>query len=260
MTLLIGANLKEYTILAADTRISWHHPLFGFITHRDGDHKIAMCNFGLVTGSGYVDALEAVKKELLTKEINHTDEFLEAVKRLALPKVEEMLKVNPWVKNKTCFLMTYKTKLNENECLRLALVHQQWDYKIGFYEKAVISMPADSSNEECEKYNADLIQKLILFDYNGEDEYIKNFLLNLYNNIKIIAQYFNEISQKSLYVSQDMDFAVQLLNGTVIYGYGDSSKIKEGALHLSIIPAPNQARFLAPEVFKEGKDINELKS
>jgi hypothetical protein len=61
MTLLIGANLKHYTIIAADTRITWHHQFFGK-SHTDGSHKIAMCHFGLVTGSGYVPALEAVKK------------------------------------------------------------------------------------------------------------------------------------------------------------------------------------------------------
>ncbi|MFA5063801.1 MAG: hypothetical protein WC578_07045 [Candidatus Omnitrophota bacterium] len=196
---------------------------------------------------------------MLSKEINHTDEFLEIVKRLALPKVEEMIKNDPLVKNNTCFLMSYGTILNDNACLRLALIHPQWNYQIGFYEKAVISMPSDSSNIESEECSAGLIEKLTNFDNYGNDDkdYGKNLFLSLYNNVKIIAQYFNEISQKSIYVSRDMDFAAMLSSGTVIYGYGESCKVMNGALQMSIIPAAHQTRYLTPEVFKEGKNISE---
>ena len=81
--------------------------------------------------------------------------------------------------------------------------------------------------------------------------------MNLYGNVRIIAQYFNEIAQKSICVSRDMDFAALLLSGTVVYGYGDSCKVKDGALEMSIIPAAHQTRYLTPEIFKEGKNINE---
>jgi tetrahydromethanopterin S-methyltransferase subunit F len=256
MTLLIGANLKHYTIIAADTRTSWHHPFFGN-SHKDGDYKIAMCNFGLITGSGYIDALEAVKKELLSKEINHTDEFLEVVKRLALPKIDELHKNNTLIKDNTCFLLSY---INNDRQLRLALIHPKWNYQLGFYEDAIISMPSDSSDVESEKYRGDLIKKLIRFDNkeNNNEEYGKSLFMNLYNNIRIIAQYFNEISQKSNYVSRDMDFAALLLSGTVVYGYGDSCQVMNGALQMSIIPAAHQTRYLTPDIFKEGKNIDEI--
>ncbi|MBU2634800.1 MAG: hypothetical protein KJ674_06200 [Nanoarchaeota archaeon] len=255
MTLLIGADLKHYTIIAADTRITWHHPFLGD-NHKDGDHKIAMCNFGLITGSGYVDALEPVKKELLNKEINHTGEFLEIVKGIALPKVEELLKNNPQVKDNTCFLLSYR---NTDGLLRLGLIRPQWNYELGFYEDAVIVMPSDSSNEEAEKYTKELIEKLIKFEdkeYSDAD-YGKNLFMNLFDNVRIIAQYFNEISQKSVYVSRDMDFAALLSSGAVVYGYGESIKVMNGALQMSIIPATHQTRYLTPEIFKEGKNINE---
>lgn len=255
MTLLIGANLKHYTIIAADTRTTWHHPFFGN-SHKDGDHKIAMCNFGLITGSGYVEALEPVKKELLNKEVNHTDEFLEIVKRLALPKVNELLKNNPQTKDNTCFLLSYR---NTDGLLRLGLIHPQYSYELVFYKEAVIVMPSDSNNEESEGYTNNLIEKLIKFEDKEytDTEYAKNLFMNLYDNIRVIAQYFNEISQKSAYVSCDMDFVALLSSGAVVYGYGESCKVMNGALEMSTIPATHQTRYLTPEIFKEGKNINE---
>jgi hypothetical protein len=68
MTLLIGANLQDYVLVAADTRASWHDPLHGYC-YEDGDHKIVACPLGLVTGSGYVGALNAVKRTLMRTEV-----------------------------------------------------------------------------------------------------------------------------------------------------------------------------------------------
>jgi 4-diphosphocytidyl-2C-methyl-D-erythritol kinase len=54
-----------------------------------------------------------------------------------------------------------------------------------------------------------------------------------------------------------MDFAALLSSGAVVYGYGESCKVMNGALEMSIISVAHQTRYLTPEIFKEGKNINE---
>jgi len=73
--------------MVADTRASWQDPING---HRfeDGDHKIVSCGLGLITGSGYVSALNAVKAELMVTEITHTDQVIDIIKRKALPEIQ----------------------------------------------------------------------------------------------------------------------------------------------------------------------------
>jgi hypothetical protein len=256
MTLLIGANLKHYTIVAADTRTSWSQLPFGRM-YRDGDHKIIMCDLGLITGSGYTDALELVKKELLTKVIFHTDEFIEIINQRALPKINELHRTNPQARDNTCFLVSYRTVLNNENMLRLALFHPKWNYQLGYYEDVTVVMPADSKEEEVEKYSLFLREHLVKFNDKGlsDDEYVENLFTGILDNIKIIAKCFCEISQQSFFVSQDMDFAALLLNGTVIYGYGESNKLVNGNFKMSIIPSSHQSHILTPDIFKEGEQI-----
>jgi len=258
MTLLIGANLKHYTILAADTRTSFSHWFWGE-SHKDRTHKIAMCNFGLITGSGYVNALDSVKKELLSKDITHTDEFLEVVEKFAVPEIENLIRENPGIKHNTCFLLSYRTILDDERKLRLSLIHPKWNYQLGIYEKAVVVMPTDFNEEKVDKYNNLLNEELIFFENNekySDVEYAKNLYKNIYKNIQIVAKYFNEISQQSAYVSQDVDVTAYLLNGNYIYTYGETNDLMQGIMKLANIPSSHQTRFLTPDIFKEGKKID----
>lgn len=253
MTLLIGANLKEYAIIAADTRISWFNGLF----HKDQDHKIALCEFGLITGSGYVDALDSVKKELLKKTISHTDEIYEIVNQYARPLIEQLEKDYPNSQHNTCFLITYATLVENKKTLRLAILHPEWNYKLGFYEKSAVVMPSGSLEESIRKYSTFLDERLVDFPKDvDDDKFTEAFFENFFTNIHPIAQCFHEISQISKFVSNDIDYAVTLLNGTVIYGYGKSEELMNGKnLRFSIIPASPNTKFLTPEIFKEGKKI-----
>ncbi len=254
MTLLIGANLGSYTILAADTRVSWFHGLL----HKDGNHKIAKCQFGLITGSGYVDALEAVKKELLKKTIEHTDQILGIINTTALPLLNQLLQNYPNDKSKTCFLITYATQVENSEVLRLALLHPSWEYKLAWGDKTTVVMPGDSGKEDGNLYLNRLNKELLNFEISCDDnrEFLSKFFDNFIINIKCIARCFDEISLFSKFVSKDMDYAITLKGGMVIYGYGLSSELKEGRnFRFSIIGSSCQTRFLTPEIFKEGEQI-----
>jgi hypothetical protein len=257
MTLLIGTYLTHYTIIAADTRTSWNHPILGKY-HKDGDHKIVMCSFGLVTGSGYVDALESVKKELLTREILHTNDVLQIINQKALPKIENLHKYTPGIKDNTCFLVSYRTAIDGEVILRLSLLHPNWEYQLAYYENPIVVMPTDSSEEEAEQYSKSLKNVLISLDEKRllAEDYAKDILTNLYENINLISGYFYEISShKSRYVSRDLDFAALMLDGTVIYGYGNSDEVMKGEFKMCVIPYCNKTRILAPDIFAEGKTI-----
>jgi len=122
MTLLAGFNAQEYALLAADTRITYKIPIFGDKS-RDGDHKIIHCHLGLFTGSGYSEAIDAVKNKLLSTAINHTDDLNNIINTEAAPKLNELLKSHPDIEDKTCFLFTYHTIIENKGTLRVALMH-----------------------------------------------------------------------------------------------------------------------------------------
>lgn len=258
MTLIIGANLNHYTILAADTRTSWWHPLLGKWQHRDHDHKIAICKMGLVTGSGYTKALDSVKKELLKKEIYHTDDVLKIINELAIPEIELLHKYYPNMKDNTCFLISYFTSSDNEKILRLSILHSKWKYKLCIIKEPYTVMPSDTNEKYCEKYNKILNEGLHRFkecNY-SEKEYIASIVTNIYKNAIVFAECFYEISKISNFVSGDFDFAAFLSNEMVVYGYGNSKEVKSGKLRLSIFHRSNQTRILTPDIFKEGDIIN----
>lgn len=257
MTLLVGANLKHYILLAADTRTTLHDPLLGKF-HRDDDHKIVMCSMGLITGSGYVNALDSVKHELLSKEISHTDQILKIINELAKPEIEKLHKYDPNIKDYTCFLISYFTNINNESILRLSFLHPAWDYQLNLIQESIIVMPVDTKREDYDKYSQTISERLNTFRNSKipEREYLQIVLSNIIKNVIIFAECFDEISKISNFVSKYIDFAALLSNGIVIYGYGDSRDIISGKLKFSIIPNSNQSRILNPDIFNEGEMIN----
>ena len=254
MTLIIGANLNHYTILAADTRTSWTHPFLGEC-HRDHDHKIAICKMGLITGSGYVDALDSVKEELLKKEIFHTDEVLNIINESAIPKIKLLNRNNPnSIKHKTCFIISYFTKLDNKDILRLAFLHPELNYQLNIVEESHIVTPGDTNEKYYEKYNKILregLHRCKVSNY-SDKEYMVNVLKNICKNAIFIAKCFYEISKVSNLVSSDFDFAALLLNEMVVYGYGITKEVKSGKLSFRILHRSNQTRILTPDILKEG--------
>ena len=259
MTIIIGANLNHYTILAADTRTSWTHPFLGEC-HRDHNHKIAVCKMGLITGSGYVDALDSVKEELLKKEIFHTDEVLNIINESAIPKIKLLNRNNlSSIKHKTCFIISYFTKLDNKDILRLAFLHPEWDYQLNIVKESIIVMPGDTNEKYYEKYNKILHEGLHKYKVSNysDKEYMVSVLKNICKNTIFIAKCFYEISKVSNLISSDFDFAALLLNEMVVYGYGNIKEVKSGKLRFRFLNRSNQTRILTPDILKEG-DIGNI--
>ena len=69
MTLILGANIGKYVLLAADTRVTWYppdRPVF----YTDDHTKIRMTKFGIIAGAGYVPLLDRVKQRFASDDIN----------------------------------------------------------------------------------------------------------------------------------------------------------------------------------------------
>jgi len=259
MTLLIGANLDLYTIVWADTRTTSYYPVIGPI-HQDGDHKIIVSNAGLLTGSGNKDVLDFVKQEFLSKDFLHTNDILDFMKKEVIPMIEDFQIRYPYMNIITCFLLSYITTLNNETKLRLALIHPQWDYDMGFYDDSIVIMPHDASEESARIHNETLRQSLIKLDNRistqaSDDEYIGFLLGSIISNVKIIAKHFTQISQESSCVSHDLDIVRHILNGSLIYFYGKSCDIMKGIVKFSIIPVARQFRVFSPAIFDEGETI-----
>lgn len=247
MTLLIGANLQTYVIMFADTRASWQDPIKGYCFN-DGDHKIVSCGLGLITGSGFVSALSAVKAELMASQIKHTDQVIDIIKRKALPEIQGITACYPKLSEQTCFMISYRTVTDGQLTLCLALMHPNWDYQLGLYDDAIVVMPSDSTNEEAKRYRVLVREKLVHLELREptHEEFAKGFLANINENISIIGQLFYEIAQKSSHVSPDLDFAVMLLEGSLLYGYGLSEEVRNGEFKYFLVANGEQSTILNP--------------
>jgi len=154
MTINIGINLGRYIILAADTRTVYC--LDGRIIRYSDEHqKIQKTKVGLITGAGYTDLLDDVKKQIAQENVNHTDQIIVIIR-----KCRENLQLKPafssvlgskWIEA-TSWLLTYMTPIRNAGTLRLALIHPQFGDKIAVCQKnkSCVIMPADSTPEQSE--------------------------------------------------------------------------------------------------------------
>jgi len=145
-------------------------------------------------------------------------------------------------------MISYRTVIDGQLILRLALMHPKWDYQLGFYDDAIVTMPSDSTNEEAKRYRFLVRKKLVHLELieTTHEEFTKGLLANIKENISIIGQLFHEIAQKSSHVSPDLDFAVMLMEGSLLYGYGLSEEVRNGEFKYSLIANSNQSTILNP--------------
>lgn len=81
MTITLGIDFGDYIFIAADTRTVTYDRLGRIIHIRDDTQKIIKTRFGLVTGSGYLDLLDAIKSKLVEENSKlHTDKILDIIK------------------------------------------------------------------------------------------------------------------------------------------------------------------------------------
>lgn len=225
MTINIGINLGDYVILAADTR-----SVCGLgdtiISHSDGHEKVQKSEMGLITGAGYADLLDDVKKQIAQENISHTDQIIHIIKKcrenLSIKSASSPIMVSKWIKT-TSWLLTYTTSVHRSPVLRLALI--QSDDKIVCYDKnkSCVIMPSDSTHEEVERV-ASLVDGKIrpLHELAIRDE-------NVSYHVALIRAVIKGVSQNHESVSQSFQIGIHTIDGKM----GISGISENGSFSLS---------------------------
>lgn len=227
MTINIGINLGHYIILGADTRsvYCWGNKI---IRHSDEHQKIQKTKIGLITGAGYTDLLDDVKRQIAEQDIEHTDQIIDIIR-----KCRENLSVRPffpvlgskWIEG-TSWLLTYMTVIHDSRVLRLALIHRQFDDKVAFCEnnKSCVIMPADSTPEESEHVTSIVNSQVKpLEDLTRINE-------NISYHVTLIRGVIKAVSENHKSVSRSFQIGAHTVDGRM----GISGITENGAFSLSL--------------------------
>ena len=120
MTICIAVHFGEFIALAADTRTSLGRPTISF---KDGTEKIHETAIGLVTGSGWVELLDPVRKRLLNETLTHSNKILEIIKDEISAADEYYMYATEEIINSTGWIYTYASIEHNEPCIRLGLYH-----------------------------------------------------------------------------------------------------------------------------------------
>ena len=250
LTLIIGAHLNHYTIVAADTRTDAHPPDIRNV-HCDGNHKIAIFRDGLLAASGYPGILNLFKKELLKHETITTSKVKEIIAHTLLPQMESYRKLFPHLEDNTGFLISrIPDPLAKDPFPALYLINERGRIKEGVANDNILVLPADMNRQigkRCQEY---LRENLVAYaGLESESGYFDELLSNLRRNLIVISNCFEWMAGISSQVSRDIDIAVLHLSGDVFYGCGLSAVISRGALRqMLLIQDHTITRYLTPEL------------
>lgn len=215
MTLLASIHLDDYAIIASDKKEVVK--LNGLIVpvHEEAE-KIVITDIGLITGSGYVDLLDAVKKRVASEGINHTDKIMEIIKgerdRIKNSifcdddQINELLNYSGW-------LFSYFTVIENSQCLRIALYHPTIDenhFCIIRENSCKVIYPSDVDPANIVQFSNYLNENI------GTLEKIPDINQNLSYNIKLILLLMDEISRLSSTVSKTCDIGVVFKKGEML--------------------------------------------
>lgn len=215
MTLLATIHLDDYAIIASDKKEVVK--INGLIvpSHEEAE-KIVITDIGLITGSGYVELLNAVKKRVSSEEINHTDKIMEIIKgerdKIKQSTFYDDEQLNELI-NYSGWLFSYFTITENTQCLRIALYHPTVDenhFCIIRENSCKVIYPSDVDPANIAQYS-DYFSANI-----GTLEKIPDINQNLSYNIKLILLLIDEISRISSTVSKTCDIGVVFRKGEML--------------------------------------------
>ena len=224
MTINIGINLKKYILIAADTRVTYFHPLIpGKEFYFDEENKIKLTKLGLITGAGRIDILNMVEKGLANRDIIHTDGILglinETIKSLPANISQKEIDMTGW-------LLSYQATENGEPVLRCALIHPYFDYKLHIvYENKGISIAPIEANVDV----ADRIVEIINDKIKPIDD-LSQLNDNITYNCNWIQSMLDILSNEYNSICSTYSIGVHLIDGST----GISEIIKDGKLSLEI--------------------------
>lgn len=207
MTLLATIHLEEYAIIASDKKEVFITDGIIVAGHEHGE-KIINTSIGLITGTGYVEFLNAVKKKIAASEITNTRQIIEIISTerdliknstfKSAMKKEELLEKERW-------LFTYKTMLENSPSLHVGLYHPSIDEDhLTTIEKNTSKalFPGEVDQEVANQYSRFLAENIQTL------EKTPDFNSNLNHNVTIVLNLMNEVSKFTEKVSKTCDIGV----------------------------------------------------
>lgn len=208
MTLIIGINLKDYLILAADRREVCLVNGDVAEIRSDNVNKIIDWKQGYITGSGYVPILSKLKETLNSTSVAHTSEILD----LAVSSSNDVFNINvPFqVKNywmcRTRWYLSYLTyDDNDNNVLRLAIVESDRIEGLRLVHEMdiVFSNLFDGSDALRDEISSRLKPLSEFDDLQDSIDY----------HVNLLPKIFLRASENLESVSRDYDVAIHLISG-----------------------------------------------
>jgi hypothetical protein len=210
MTIALGINFGNYVLLAADTRTVFFNQTKSIIGYTDNSVKIQKTSYGLITGAGRTDLLDAVKTRLEKETITNTDQIYEIIKeeRLKSAKIPSITEDDIGL---TGWIYSYITILNETLRLRLDMVHPSLGDGLARWEenKAAIICPYEAKEEEANEIIANFNKAI-----RPSTEFAKVEDRCFYH-ARIIAELIRQIQPKYPSVSRCFQTGVHMLDGSM---------------------------------------------
>jgi len=153
MTAIVGMNLGDYVIIAADSRLTYYPPTRPSF-FRDDKLKVKEVRSGLATGAGLGNLIDSVNERLDEEDPLHTDRIIDIIKeeRETIPQdwLERELVRNS-LEHETSWMFSYLTAPNiesptfDSFQLRLASSHPRDNYTLCLYppNTGALSLPGE---------------------------------------------------------------------------------------------------------------------
>lgn len=227
MTFIVGMNTSDIAIIASDTReVSIANNQV--ISFHDEANKIQNIGIGFMTGSGFVELLEPVKKRTSEKNIAHTDEITKIVdeERKAFRNNSPFNSyITEDIIRKTGWMFSYRSSSQNDIILRIGILHLSLsaENKIALVldNSAKISVPSDITTEQAIEIQNEINKNMVsIVD-------VPNYSDNLGRNITLIKHVMREVSHISETVSEGFYVGLLYKNGDMSLSniiHNDSSK------------------------------------
>jgi hypothetical protein len=135
VTIALGINFGDYALLASDSRVTYYNLDGTVLSYEDNRKKVYKTKIGLITGSGSVDLLDAVKDKLELNEVEDTTAILQVIKEARLNYSKTCGSKAAHDIAHTGWIFTYLANIENKPILRLAMVHPSVGEGIGFFEE-----------------------------------------------------------------------------------------------------------------------------
>ena len=207
MTLLATIHLNKFAIIVSDKKEVFITDRI-IVAHHEHGEKIIDTSIGLITGTGYVEFLSAVKKKIAATKITNTNQIMKIISKerdliknssfKSAKNKEELLEKERW-------LFTDKSMLENTASLKVGFYHPSVDKDnlVTINENtSKVFFPSDVSQEVANKYSSFLSENIQTL------EKIPDFNNNLNHNVTLILIMMNEVSRITETVSKTCDIGV----------------------------------------------------